>query len=395
MNNYQQEIRSIFETATTSIQVAVSWFTDEFLINLLIKRANKVRIELLLSSDEVNLLRHKNFKQLQLAGAKVNKIGSDSAIHGEFMHSKFIIIDEKYAYGGSYNFTDNAKSNFENFNQLAFGEVQKMLQNFKNWFNRSIDFFKDITNADEIVRKLKQKFIEEEEQKQSLINRMKALDFSERDYIQQKEKQQVVQQKENALAGVMMQVINEDTKKEKLRETANNISSNSHKITSNGSISQNEQGISSKPHRFYGGSSISIFTGNKQPRSFGLAYYQKLHIEKNFDFLKCRIENDTLICTGFLQPETCDRYKVRILFRAGHFPQVFILSPNIEPRADIHIYKEGSLCLFYPGDLKWKDITKIAEYTIPWIVEWIVYYELWKLTGEWEGAEKTHVENVA
>jgi len=395
MNNYQQEIQSIFETATNSIQVAVSWFTDEFLINSLIKKANKVHIELLLSSDEVNLLRHKNLKQLQLAGAKVRKIGADSAIHGEFMHSKFFIIDGKYAYGGSYNFTNNAKSNFENFNQLAVSEVQKTLQNFRSWFSKSIDFFKGINNAEEIVKKLKQKFIEEEQRKQSLISRIKTLDFSEPDYIQQKEKQQIVQQKEIALASVMSQAINEDTKKGKLRETATNITNNSYKITNNGSVSRNEQGMISKAHRFYGGSSVSIFKRNKQSRSFGLACYQKLHIEKNFDFLKCRIENDTLICTGVLQPENCNRYKIRILFRAGFSPQIFILSPNIKPSADIHIYKEGNLCLYYPGDLKWKFTTKIAEYTIPWIVEWIVYYELWKLSGKWEGAEKSHTENVA
>ncbi|MBU1820006.1 MAG: hypothetical protein KKG00_00660, partial [Bacteroidetes bacterium] len=76
---------------------------------------------------------------------------------------------------------------------------------------------------------------------------------------------------------------------------------------------------------------------------------------------------------------------IKIEFRAGTFPQVYILNPTVEPNADIHIYREGALCLFYPGDLRWRDKTSIAELTIPWIYEWIVYYELYLLTGKWEG----------
>ena len=56
------------------------------------------------------------------------------------------------------------------------------------------------------------------------------------------------------------------------------------------------------------------------------------------------------------------------------------------------MYNDGSLCLFYPGDQKWTDYTKIAEYTIPWVIEWINLYEIWKLTGKWE-AEESPVHN--
>jgi len=43
---------------------------------------------------------------------------------------------------------------------------------------------------------------------------------------------------------------------------------------------------------------------------------------------------------------------------------------------------------FYPPDIKWKDTTNIAEYTIPWLIEWIYLYELWKLTGKWEASRE-------
>lgn len=179
------------------------------------------------------------------------------------------------------------------------------------------------------------------------------------------------------------------SKKDTLRKTTNNLVCNNHKINEAGDISETTSGVTTKPHRFYGGSFWNIF--NKGARNaYGLACFQKKHIEKYYNFLKCRIVNNTLICCGYFQPENCDRYKVRIKFLAGRIPEVMILSPDILPLEDIHRYKGGSLCLFYPLDMKWKDTTKISEFTIPWIFEWILYYEIWKLTGLWEGAEKLH-----
>lgn len=219
MNNYQQEIANIFGTATSSIQIAVSWFTDEVLINCLIRKADKIKIELLLSSDEVNLLRHNNFKQLQSHGARVNKIGSDNALIGDFMHSKFIIIDREIAYGGSYNFTSNAKSNFENFNKLASNEVTKVLNNFNGWYNQSVNFFSGVLNAEDVVKRMKQKFFEEESRKQSLMDRIKnSIEFSETEFIQKKEEDQKVAIRNSITTVAMAQVFNDEIKKRYLAE---------------------------------------------------------------------------------------------------------------------------------------------------------------------------------
>jgi hypothetical protein len=27
----------------------------------------------------------------------------------------------------------------------------------------------------------------------------------------------------------------------------------------------------------------------------------------------------------------------------------------------------------------------IADSTVPWSVEWLIYYEIWKATGDWHG----------
>jgi hypothetical protein len=75
---------------------------------------------------------------------------------------------------------------------------------------------------------------------------------------------------------------------------------------------------------------------------------------------------------------------------AGNQPQVYIKSPELIESNQIHVYREGFLCLFDPLETRWKDNMKLSEYTIPWLVEWILYYELWQLTGKWEGPESSH-----
>ena len=42
---------------------------------------------------------------------------------------------------------------------------------------------------------------------------------------------------------------------------------------------------------------------------------------------------------------------------------------------------DNSLCLYYPGDLTWSDKHHLYDKTIPWLVEWLVFYELYQITG--------------
>jgi len=51
------------------------------------------------------------------------------------------------------------------------------------------------------------------------------------------------------------------------------------------------------------------------------------------------------------------------------------------------MYTDGSLCLYYPNDFKWKDYMNLADYFIPWAIEWIYLYEYYLLTGDWKHEE--------
>lgn len=46
------------------------------------------------------------------------------------------------------------------------------------------------------------------------------------------------------------------------------------------------------------------------------------------------------------------------------------------------------LCLFYPKYNEWKPHMYISEYFVPWAIEWLYYYEAWRITGQWLGGGK-------
>jgi hypothetical protein len=116
---------------------------------------------------------------------------------------------------------------------------------------------------------------------------------------------------------------------------------------------------------------------------------EKKLIESNYDFLKCTIKQNKLICKGIVKPtEYSKEYSIRIDYDSINSPKVYVIEPEIEYNDDIHIYpKEGNLCLYHPetDDFCW-DYRKhnIFDTIIPWALEWFVYYELFLITGKWE-----------
>jgi hypothetical protein len=108
MKAYFKELKPLvleqIQIASSSIQIAVAWFTDQDILNLLIsKRQAGVRVILVLSNDSKNFdesysLDFSVFKQ---SGGKL--IVADKA----FMHHKFCIIDKAILLTGSANYTYN------------------------------------------------------------------------------------------------------------------------------------------------------------------------------------------------------------------------------------------------------------------------------------------------
>lgn len=112
---------------------------------------------------------------------------------------------------------------------------------------------------------------------------------------------------------------------------------------------------------------------------------EKLLIEKHFDFIRCKVQNETLYCFGKYQPTSESlMYSYKIEYNAKKTPSVTITNPNIPYNDDIHMYYEdNSLCLYHKSDLSWNISHHLYDTIIPWTHEWFVFYELYQFTGEW------------
>ena len=118
---------------------------------------------------------------------------------------------------------------------------------------------------------------------------------------------------------------------------------------------------------------------------------EKRCIEKEFPFLRCTLLNKKLTCSGRITPsEGCDTYQIRIDYFKGGTPLVYIVDPPIEPTPEYHIYESGHLCLYDPRVSPWSTRMLLHQTIIPWTAEWLVFYELWRDTGEWKGPEAPH-----
>ena len=52
------------------------------------------------------------------------------------------------------------------------------------------------------------------------------------------------------------------------------------------------------------------------------------------------------------------------------------------------MYSNGDLCLYLPG--QWKESMLLADTILPWTSQWLLYYELWLITGHWMGTGHDH-----
>jgi hypothetical protein len=73
----------------------------------------------------------------------------------------------------------------------------------------------------------------------------------------------------------------------------------------------------------------------------------------------------------------------------GESPKVYVDRPKLRrqtPEEPIpHTFADDRPCLFYPDGNEWSAKSPIALTIVPWLMEWLVYYEAWLFTGEWQG----------
>ena len=125
---------------------------------------------------------------------------------------------------------------------------------------------------------------------------------------------------------------------------------------------------------------------------------QAARLRALFPGFKIRLSGGPLEARGHLHPApACAIYEVRIEYRWGHPPRVFVISPmlvcNREGEAPPHRFSSpgNPLCLYYGKDNEWSAHSYIAETIVPWTCEYLLFYELWQASGIWWGGGVDHL----
>jgi hypothetical protein len=89
-----------------------------------------------------------------------------------------------------------------------------------------------------------------------------------------------------------------------------------------------------------------------------------------------------------------DTYSIRITYAFSKRPRIDIIAPRLtlaEGAAKLpHVYENDDLCLYYPRYGEWNQNKTIAQYVVPWISLWLMFYETWLATGKWLGGGIEH-----
>ena len=121
-----------------------------------------------------------------------------------------------------------------------------------------------------------------------------------------------------------------------------------------------------------------------------ISLIQRLAMRSKFPGFHCHKKGGCLIFTGMLRPAKANSsYKIQAEYTPSQLPKVFVLSPEIHPRAP-HLWDDKSLCLFNPSTFHWHTHYLIAKFIIPWTAFWLYFYEGWLETGNWYGPEFPH-----
>ncbi|MDA8819764.1 phospholipase D-like domain-containing protein [Schleiferiaceae bacterium] len=130
--NIAERIVLEIEKAQNSIFIAVAWFTNRNIFNVLQRKAKKgCQINLMYSADHINENSSINFHLLKRKNSNIFPIGDGDQ---DLMHNKFCVIDHSTVITGSYNWSNKAESNHENI--TITNGVTTLAEQFISEFNK-------------------------------------------------------------------------------------------------------------------------------------------------------------------------------------------------------------------------------------------------------------------
>ncbi|MDQ8747862.1 hypothetical protein [Elizabethkingia miricola] len=124
----------------------------------------------------------------------------------------------------------------------------------------------------------------------------------------------------------------------------------------------------------------------------GFLYKTMIECEKEFKWLSFEVKGKLLEGKGTLEFNN-RKYHFKLLcspFFPNRFERVIVDTKNLIKCADTHFNGDGSLCLYHPVfDVKGKTYLDLVD-VIPWISEWVYYYDKYLEYKVWLGPEYPH-----
>ncbi|MBC7472653.1 MAG: DUF1669 domain-containing protein, partial [Candidatus Sericytochromatia bacterium] len=153
-NNPDKFLYSLIASAKTSIDAAIFDIDDPDATNAFIE-AKKRGVTIRIVTDGDNLKDKTDPTKQRAATESLKSAGipvHDDGNRGAFMHDKFIIVDNKWVWTGSYNLTTNAM--FRDNNNVVMVNSPELAQNFNAEFKRLFEQGLFVANPHEIPNPL-------------------------------------------------------------------------------------------------------------------------------------------------------------------------------------------------------------------------------------------------
>ena len=142
----ERKLIELTNKSKKSIKIAMAWFTDNTIIDSLIKKKEfnpHIEIKIVVDDNEINNRYFLNNKsKFEDIGIQIKKKTTN-----RFLHNKFMVIDENVTIMGSYNYSKRTNSNLENI-------VVINCKNFSSNYSRIFEFLTNKDFIDENIRLL-------------------------------------------------------------------------------------------------------------------------------------------------------------------------------------------------------------------------------------------------
>ena len=115
---------------------------------------------------------------------------------------------------------------------------------------------------------------------------------------------------------------------------------------------------------------------------------QGYFLKATFPGFRVETMRSELRCVGELRPtSTSDSYTIQLIYKIPTRPEVHVINPPLRLAPGCsrlpHVFDGNELCLYVDGE--WRPDLRISHFVVPWISEWLSFYEDWLATGEWLG----------